>query len=68
MKTAKKLISEITQLVLHIKNEYPTLYMYLDENPETIPNLQHPKVNTEELEKYIVILKDLIDKKNKNKI
>jgi hypothetical protein len=68
MKTVKELISEITQLVLHIKNEYPTLYMLLDENPETIPNLQHPKVSTAELENYLTTLRDLIDKKKKNKI
>ncbi len=63
MKTVKDLISEISELLLFIKKEYPVSYKLLDEDPITIPNLEHPHVSTEDLEKYLEILKDLIAKK-----
>ena len=64
MKTDKKLLTEISELLVYIKNNYPTSYKHLDENPITIPNIEHPEVSTKELEKYLAILRDLIDKKN----
>ena len=50
-------------LLLFIKKEYPVSYKLLDEDPITIPNLEHPHVSTEDLEIYLEILKDLIAKK-----
>lgn len=63
MKTVKELLTEISELLLYIKKEYPTSYKHLDEDPITIPNVEHPNISTEELEKYLAVLKDLIEKK-----
>ncbi|PWI29802.1 hypothetical protein DI383_08585 [Flavobacteriaceae bacterium LYZ1037] len=63
MKTVKELLTEISESLLYIKKKYPVSYKYLDENPITIPNMEHPNISTEELEKYLAILKDLIAKK-----
>jgi hypothetical protein len=66
MKTVKELLSEISNLIRKIETDYPDLYKYLDENPVTIPNMQHPKVSTEELQNYLNTLNDLINKYKKN--
>lgn len=66
MKTVKELLSEISELISNIETNYPELYQYLDENPVTIPNLQHPKISTEELENYLATLKDLLNKHKKD--
>ncbi|MCX7546592.1 hypothetical protein OS188_01345 [Xanthomarina sp. F1114] len=63
MKTVKELLTEISSLLLYIKKEYPISYKHLDEHPITIPNVENPNISTEELEKYLAILKDLIAKK-----
>ncbi|HLV14621.1 MAG TPA: hypothetical protein VKY41_05525 [Xanthomarina sp.] len=62
MKTVKELLSEISNLLLRIKKEYPALYRHLDEDPITIPNVEHPEISTVELQKYLSILNNLIDK------
>ena len=62
MKTVKALLTDISELIRDIETNYPELYQYLDENPVTIPNLEHPKVTTEELENYLDTLKDLLEK------
>jgi len=66
LKTVKELLSEITEVLLHIKKDYPTLYRHLDENPITIPNVEHPKMSSEELQRYLSILNNLIDKHKQN--
>jgi hypothetical protein len=66
MKTVKELLSEISDLIRDIETNYPSLYKYLDENPVTIPNMQHPKVSTEELECYLGTLQDLLHKYKKD--
>lgn len=65
MKTVKKLLTEISDLIVEIETYYPDLYQYLDENPVTIPNVAHPKIEAKELEDYLNTLKDLL-KKHKN--
>ncbi|TYA52193.1 hypothetical protein [Formosa maritima] len=65
MKTVKELLQNISELIRDIETNYPELYQYLDENPVTIPNMQHPKVTTEELENYLETLNDLLDKYKK---
>jgi len=62
MITVKELLSEISNLLLRIKKEYPALYRHLDEDPITIPNVEHPEISTVELQKYLSILNNLIDK------
>ncbi|MGJ5643032.1 hypothetical protein [Formosa sp. S-31] len=62
MKSTDKLLSEISQFMLMIENDYPEVYRYLDENPITIPNQEHPNVNIEELEGYLQGLKDILER------
>ncbi|MEP2508774.1 MAG: hypothetical protein ABJH72_05430 [Reichenbachiella sp.] len=42
MKQLRELKQEINSLTLKMKQEYPELYAYLDENPITLPNNQNP--------------------------
>ncbi|MGM5469128.1 hypothetical protein ACS386_02525 [Flavobacteriaceae bacterium LMO-SS05] len=63
MKTVKTLLTELLQIIKEIEANYPELYQYLDENPMTIPNVQHPKIGDEELEHYLESLRDLLDKR-----
>lgn len=60
MKTVTELLVEISDLTRDIETNYPELYQHLDENPMTIPNLEHPKIEAEELENYLESLKGLI--------
>ncbi|WP_250433587.1 hypothetical protein [Hanstruepera flava] len=62
MKNVQELLTEITQVTRDIETNYPEVYQYLDENPVTIPNMEHPKVDASELEDYLESLKDLIKK------
>ncbi|WP_188461660.1 hypothetical protein [Bizionia arctica] len=66
MKTVKDLLSEISTLIRDIETNYPEVYKYLDENPDTIPNMDHPEISTEDLEIYLATLKDLVLKYKKN--
>jgi hypothetical protein len=66
MKTVKKLLAEISDIIVDIETNYPDLYQFLDENPITIPNLEHPKIGVAELENYLETLLDLLEK-HKNK-
>jgi len=66
MKTVKKLLTEISDLIVEIETYYPDLYQYLDENPITIPNMEHPKIDAQELNDYLESLRDLL-KKHKNR-
>jgi hypothetical protein len=68
MKTVKKLLTEISDLIVEIETYYPDLYQYLDENPITIPNMEHPKIGAQELNDYLESLRDLLEKhKNSTK-
>lgn len=68
MKTVKKLLKEISDLIVEIETHYPDLYQYLDENPITIPNMEHPKIDAQELNDYLESLRDLLEKhKNSTK-
>ncbi|WP_368074162.1 hypothetical protein [Polaribacter sp. L3A8] len=39
---------------------YPELYRYLDEDPITIPSIDHPKMNTKVMAEYLESLKQLL--------
>lgn len=68
MKTIKNLLTEISDLIVEIETHYPDLYKYLDENPITIPNMEHPKIDAQELNDYLESLHDLLKKyKNRSK-
>lgn len=65
MKNVQDLLTEIARVTRDIETNYPEIYKYLDENPITIPNMEHPKVNKTELEDYLESLKQLISKHQK---
>jgi hypothetical protein len=66
MKTVGELLKEISDITRDIETNYPDVYKYLDENPITIPNLKHPKVDTNQLQVYLESLNDLLNKYKKN--
>ncbi|WP_338732293.1 hypothetical protein [Mangrovimonas cancribranchiae] len=62
MKTTQDLLQEISTLTRDIESNYPELYKYLDENPITIPNMEHPNIDNKALEDYLSSLKALVKK------
>ncbi|TYB71512.1 hypothetical protein ES677_10645 [Bizionia gelidisalsuginis] len=60
MKSLHNLLNKITILTMRIKTEYPELYVHLDEDPITIPSLQHPHMDSAIMKEYICSLKSLI--------
>lgn len=60
MDNLQKLISEITQLTNTIETRYPELYIYLDENPMTIPSEKEPTINKKVLQEYLESLNQLL--------
>lgn len=60
MKRLQELTKEINELTLKIEQEYPELYIYLDENPITIPCCEHPKIDTKTFSDYLDSLKQLL--------
>lgn len=61
MKRLGELTKEISELTLKIEQDYPELYQFLDENPDTIPCCQHPKLDTKNLSDYLESLKQLLN-------
>ncbi|MBP1838672.1 hypothetical protein [Formosa algae] len=61
MKTQEQLLKDISEIVWTIENDYPEVYQYLDENPITIPNFEHPEVTVIELEEYLDSLNVIIE-------
>ena len=51
---------EVTQLTTNIETNYPELYRFLDENPLTIPAVNHPHIDKQIMEEYLNSLKQLI--------
>ena len=60
MENLKKLLIEVTQLTTNIETNYPELYRFLDENPLTIPAVNHPHIDKQIMEEYLNSLKQLI--------
>lgn len=60
MKNLQELLKEITELTFKIEKNYPELYQFLDENPQTIPSKDHPEINKKELQDYLESLKQLL--------
>ena len=60
MKNLKNIIFEINELTTNIETNYPELYTFLNENPLTIPSTNHPKVSEDEMEMYLISLKNLL--------
>lgn len=60
MKKLQKLSKKINDLTMKIEEEYPELYQHLDETPVTIPNLEHPKMDTKSFSDYLESLQELL--------
>lgn len=60
MKTTQHLLQDISAFILNIETNYPELYKYLDEDPITIPNVQHPNIDNKVLSNYLKSLKTLV--------
>lgn len=60
MKKLDKLLREISQLTLNIETNYPELYRFLDENPITIPSVEHPAMDASTFNNYLESLKKLL--------
>ncbi|WP_282112018.1 hypothetical protein [Maribacter stanieri] len=61
MKQLHKILNEITALTLNIETNYPELYRSLDENPLTLPVIQHPHMDKEIMQEYLESLKQLLN-------
>jgi len=61
MKKTQELLKEIMDITYKIENEYPELYKYLDENPITIPIIEHPNLDKKVFSDYLADLKNLLN-------
>lgn len=69
MKTPKELNSDILEITLKIKEQFPELSKYILEMPVTIPNMENPDIARKTLQDYYdsldILLKDYIANHNK---
>jgi hypothetical protein len=65
MKTEQELYAAILKITMKIKVQFPELSKYILEMPETIPNVESPKMNCNVLQEYYdslcFLLKDYLD-------
>lgn len=65
MKTEKELDSDILQLTMKIKEQYPELSKYILEMPVTIPDMKNPEMSRKVLQDYYnsleIFLQDYIN-------
>ncbi|MFP5081997.1 hypothetical protein [Pedobacter sp. JCM 36344] len=59
MENLKQIFQEINDLTLKMEQECPDLYQFLNENPVTIPDSEHPQMNAEIFKDYLNSLKQL---------
>lgn len=60
MKTEKELNENISKITTTIREEFPELIKFLNEMPETIPDVAHPEINTKNLQNYFNSLENLL--------
>ena len=60
MKTEKDLMENISKLTTTIRSEFPELMKFLNEMPETIPNVVSPEITRKSLEEYFNSLENLL--------
>lgn len=68
MKTEKEINSDILEITLKIKNNYPELTKYLKEIPVSIPDQEHPEINIKTLQEYYNYLESIFEKYDENHI
>lgn len=61
MKDLHNILNEITQLTLDIETNYPELYRTLDEDPMTLPVVNHPHMDKQVMQEYLESLKELLE-------
>ena len=62
MKTEKELTKNISKITTTIREEFPELMKFLNEMPETIPDVAHPEITTKILQDYFNSLENLLQK------
>lgn len=62
MKTEAELNEKILKITMTIREEFPELLKFLNEMPETIPDVKNPEINNIILQKYFNSLEDLLRK------
>jgi hypothetical protein len=60
MKKLKRILTEITKLTNTMELDYPELYVFLDEEPITIPATKNPKITVPIMQDYLESLKQHI--------
>lgn len=68
MSDLNTIMTEITNLTNTIETDYPGLYQFLDEDPMTIPSMEHPEINKDVMEKYLEDLKQKLKQYSKTHI
>lgn len=61
MKNLQTLLTDVTKLTNTIETNYPELYKFLEENPITIPSINHPDINKNIMQDYLKSLKLLLE-------
>lgn len=61
METRQELTDKILKITVLIQEKYPELLKYLSEVEETLPILEHPHVNTDDLAKYYQTLEEMLN-------
>ena len=64
MITETELNAKIMATLLEIREKKPERYKFLNEMPVTIPNVNHPEINTKILEDYLESLEMILSKDN----
>ncbi len=62
MKNEHQITDDILKVTMVIRNEYPELLKYLNEMPETIPDVNKPAITIKVLQDYYDSLLDLLRK------
>lgn len=57
MNALQKILGDITEITTNIETNYPELYVFLEEEPITIPSLTHPHIDKKTLQDYLEGLK-----------
>jgi len=60
MKRLQYILRKITQLTANIETNYPELYIYLEEDPITLPVKEDPHMDKKVMQDYLQSLKLLL--------
>ncbi|AOW22055.1 hypothetical protein [Urechidicola croceus] len=60
MKDLNSVLAAISKLTGEIETNHPELYQFLDENPITIPSVDHPNTKLKIMNDYLNSLKELL--------